>query len=331
MTTFVIRRPITRTQRRAEVARRLPVDAEIMICAGREIIGLFGVPATTRHRNTITAIARVLGKGGAWSTGEPSWAAAQQTFAAVSRSIVCVLRAPYFIRLQLHGSRSTSVCHPRTETVTMSRAEHWEHVYQTMGSDQVSWFQAEARLSRQLIETLAPARSSAIIDIGGGASTLVDGLLGAGCGALTVLDLSPAALLLARERLGARATRVEWQAADVLEAPVPTHAFDVWHDRAVFHFLTADVDRRRYVEQVQRAVRPGGLVLVATFAKDGPFRCSGLDVARYSPTQLHAEFGAPFALLESHRELHTTPSGAAQAFTYCACRVRTTGRPQAAA
>lgn len=165
MTTFVIRRPITRTQRRAEVARRLPVDAEIMICAGREIIGLFGVPATTRHRNTITAIARVLGKGGAWSTGEPSWAAAQQTFAAVSRSIVCVLRAPYFIRLQLHGSRSASVCHPRTETVTMSRAEHWEHVYQTMGSDQVSWFQAEARLSRQLIETLAPARSSAIIDI----------------------------------------------------------------------------------------------------------------------------------------------------------------------
>lgn len=203
----------------------------------------------------------------------------------------------------------------------MNRAEHWEHVYQTKGPDQVSWFQAEARLSRQIIETLAPARSSSIIDIGAGASTLVDGLLDAGYGTLTVLDLSSAALQLARERLGSRAARVEWHAADVLEATLPAHAFDVWHDRAVFHFLTVDADRRRYVEQVQRAVRPGGLVIVATFAEDGPVRCSGLQVARYSPTQLHAEFGASFALVESHREVHTTPSGATQAFTYCACRI----------
>jgi SAM-dependent methyltransferase len=140
---------------------------------------------------------------------------------------------------------------------------------------------------------------------------------------LTVLDLSPAALQLARLRLGDRASGVDWRAADVLEAPLETHAFDVWHDRAVFHFLTDESDRRRYVEQVQRAVRPGGLVIVATFAEDGPLRCSGLEVARYSPTQLHAVFGAPFTLLESHRELHTTPSGATQAFTYCVCRVGT--------
>jgi SAM-dependent methyltransferase len=213
----------------------------------------------------------------------------------------------------------------------MSRAEHWEQVYQTKGTDQVSWFQAEARLSRQLIETQAPDRSCAIIDIGAGASTLVDGLLDANYHALTVLDLSPAALQVARARLGARASGVEWRAADVLEAALPTHAFDVWHDRAVFHFLTADADRRRYVAQVQRAVRPGGLVIVATFAEDGPLRCSGLEVARYSPTQLHAEFGAQFALLESHRELHTTPSGATQAFTYCVCRVETIARTDVAA
>lgn len=203
----------------------------------------------------------------------------------------------------------------------MSRAEHWEHVYQTKGPDQVSWFQAEAGLSRQLIEKLAPARSSAIIDIGAGASTLVDGLLDAGYGALTVLDLSPAALQLARARLGARGSRVQWLAADILDVTLPAETFDVWHDRAVFHFLTEEADRRRYVEQVHRAVRVGGLVIVATFAEDGPLRCSGLDVARYSPAQLQAALGDRFALLESHRELHTTPSGATQAFTYDVCRL----------
>ncbi len=212
----------------------------------------------------------------------------------------------------------------------MSRVEHWEHVYQTKGPDQVSWFQAEASLSRQLIETVAPARSSSIIDIGAGASTLVDGLLEADYNSLTVLDLSSAALQLARERLGLRAAGVDWLAADVLDFAFPAQAFDVWHDRAVFHFLTVEADRRRYVRQVQHAVRPGGLVIVATFAEDGPMRCSGLEVARYSPTQLHAEFGAPFALLESHRESHTTPSGATQAFTYCVFRVGTTERPQSA-
>lgn len=211
------------------------------------------------------------------------------------------------------------------------RAEHWEHVYRTKGPDQVSWYQAEARLSRQLIERLSPARSSAIIDIGAGASTLVDGLVDAGYSSLTVLDLSPAALQLARARLGDRGAGVTWQAGDVLDAALPEQAFDVWHDRAVFHFLTDADDRRRYVDQVRRAVRPGGLVIVATFAEDGPTRCSGLDVARYSPTQLHAEFGVPFALVESHRELHTTPGGATQAFTYCVCRREATARPQAAA
>jgi len=203
----------------------------------------------------------------------------------------------------------------------MNRSDHWEQVYRTKGPDQVSWFQAEARLSRQLIEAAAPDRSAAIIDIGAGASTLVDGLLHAGYRDLTVIDLSPAALELAQTRLGPLARSVTWHAADALDVPLAQHAFDVWHDRAVFHFLTAPADRARYVAQVRHAVRPGGLVIVATFAEDGPLRCSGLEVARYAPGALHAEFGDGFELVESHRELHTTPSGATQAFTYCVCRV----------
>lgn len=203
----------------------------------------------------------------------------------------------------------------------MDRHEHWERVYRTKGPDQVSWFQAEARLSRELIASAAPARDAAIIDIGAGASTLVDGLINLGYRHLTVVDISAAALDLAKQRLGTAAHSVTWQAADVLSADLPAHAFDVWHDRAVFHFLTDPADRARYVAQVRRAVRPGGVVLVATFAEDGPLRCSGLEVARYSPDALHAQFGEAFTLLESHRELHTTPSGATQAFTYCVCRV----------
>lgn len=203
----------------------------------------------------------------------------------------------------------------------MSRAAHWENVYLTKQPDQVSWFLAEARLSRELIESLSPDRSSAIIDIGAGASRLVDGLLDAGYSRITVLDLSPSALELSKERLGSGASHVQWQAADVLDTELPEAAFDVWHDRAVFHFLTERADRERYVAQVRRAVRPGGLVIVATFAEDGPLRCSGLDVARYSPGQLHAELGAHFSLVESRRELHTTPGGATQAFTYGAFRL----------
>ena len=203
----------------------------------------------------------------------------------------------------------------------MDRHEHWEQVYRTKGPDQVSWFQAEARLSRELIAVTAPDRNSAIIDIGAGASTLVDGLLGLGYRQVTVLDLSSTALELAKARLGPAAGGVTWQAADVLTAQLPEQAFDVWHDRAVFHFLTDASERLRYVAQVRHAVRPGGIVIIATFAEDGPLRCSGLKVARYAPSALQAQLGADFRLLESHREVHTTPSGATQAFTYCVCRL----------
>jgi len=209
----------------------------------------------------------------------------------------------------------------------VDRNAHWEQVYRTKGPDQVSWFQAEARLSRVLIERAAPDRAARIIDIGAGASTLVDGLLVSGYRHITVVDLSSTALFLAQQRLGSAAASVIWRAADVLTAAFPAAAFDVWHDRAVFHFLTDAADRMRYVAQVRAAVRPGGHVIVATFAEDGPTRCSGLDVARYSADTLHAEFGAGFVVLESQRELHTTPSGSEQAFTYCVCRVRPETKP----
>lgn len=204
----------------------------------------------------------------------------------------------------------------------MNAKGHWQTIYQAKGPDQLSWFQAEATVSRDLIVRFAPDRDAQIVDVGGGASTLVDGLLVAGYRHVTVFDLSAAALAHARRRLGAAAASVEWREDDVLSVQFPEGAVDVWHDRAVFHFLTAAEDRERYVAQVRQAVKPGGLVLVATFAEDGPTRCSGLETRRYSPTALHAEFGDDFALVSSQREGHITPTGVEQAFTYCVCRYR---------
>lgn len=202
----------------------------------------------------------------------------------------------------------------------MDAKAHWEYLYQTKGPDQMSWFEPEATLSVALIQRVAPTRNESIIDVGAGAATLVDGLLIAGYHRLTVLDLSAAALEQARRRLGERASAVEWREADILTATLAGGAFEVWHDRAVFHFLTDAADRRAYVAQVRHALQPGGFALVATFATDGPARCSGLDVARYSPDSLHAEFGDDFRLLASEQRTHVTPWGAPQAFTYCLCR-----------
>ena len=197
---------------------------------------------------------------------------------------------------------------------------HWENVYRTKRPNEVSWYQREPSLSLELIARAVPAPSARIIDVGGGASTLVDGLLHAGYSNLSVLDLSATALAEARQRLGDLASRVQWLEADVLSATLPETAFDLWHDRAVFHFLTNPADRAAYVAQVRRAVRPGGHVLVATFAEDGPQKCSGLPVARYSAEALHHEFDGGFELIDSARELHVTPGGFTQSFQYCLCR-----------
>lgn len=203
----------------------------------------------------------------------------------------------------------------------MDTKAHWEAIYKTNQPHQVSWFQREAKISLDFIRRVAPQLTAAIIDVGGGASTLVDGLVAAGYRRVTVLDLSATALEQARRRLGAAASQVAWLEADVLLADLPRATFDVWHDRAVFHFLTASTDRAAYVKEVQMSVKPGGYVLVATFANDGPTRCSGLPVVRYTADALHHEFGSTFRLVESVREEHVTPSGTTQAFVYCLCQM----------
>lgn len=202
----------------------------------------------------------------------------------------------------------------------MQTKEHWEKVYSRKPAEEVSWFQPHAELSLQIIhDNLVPA-DARIVDVGGGASTLVDDLLASGYTNLTVLDLSGVALQTARSRLGARASAVTWREADVLNAELPANYFDVWHDRAVFHFLLTDDERQRYVAQVLRAVKPGALVIVATFAEDGPEKCSGLPVMRYSADALHSEFGLSFQLLGSVPESHLTPGGNVQRFMYCYCK-----------
>jgi SAM-dependent methyltransferase len=201
----------------------------------------------------------------------------------------------------------------------MTARQHWETVYTTKATTGVSWYAPHLDRSLELIIEAAPSPAARIIDVGGGASTLADDLLGRGYRALTVLDLSPAALAAARARLGDRAAAVTWLAGDVTTAPLPEAGYDVWHDRAVFHFLTDPEARRRYVAQALRAVVPGGHVIVATFGPDGPTRCSGLDVVRYDADGLHAEFGARFTKLGSRRDLHVTPWGTEQEFVYCYC------------
>jgi SAM-dependent methyltransferase len=203
----------------------------------------------------------------------------------------------------------------------MDAKAHWEHVYQTKPTSGVSWYQPQARLSLSLIRRVAPDLATPIIDVGGGASTLVDGLLAVGYTDITVLDLAGAALAAAQSRLGPLANQVKWTEANVLDAKLPVAHYGVWHDRAVFHFLTDAADRVRYVEQSHRGVKTCGYVIVASFGPDGPTRCSGLDVVRYTPESIHSEFGDEFTLLDSTSEDHHTPGGSVQSFVYCLCRV----------
>jgi ubiquinone/menaquinone biosynthesis C-methylase UbiE len=201
----------------------------------------------------------------------------------------------------------------------MTSISHWEEVYATRAADAVSWYQPHAILSLDLIRRIGVAAGTRVIDVGGGASTLVDDLLADGKADVTVLDISQGALRLARDRLGARADKVHWIQGDITQVQLPAAAYDIWHDRAVFHFLTEPADRAAYVEQVRRAVRPGGHVIVAAFGPEGPTQCSGLPVVRYDPGQLHAQFGGRFELVDHLSETHRTPAGAVQQFVYCHC------------
>lgn len=204
----------------------------------------------------------------------------------------------------------------------MDRQPHWEHVYETNASVAVSWYQPSPVRSLALLDDVGMTPETRLIDVGGGDSTLVDALLARGMHRITVLDVSAAALARARTRLGARAGEVAWLEADVTTVALPEAAFDVWHDRAVFHFFTDAADRARYVAAMERAVRPGGCVVMATFALDGPARCSGLDVVRYGPEELTHALGPSFEPVRSERDVHRTPWGAAQPFTYVLLRRR---------
>jgi SAM-dependent methyltransferase len=204
----------------------------------------------------------------------------------------------------------------------MNRSAHWEQVYRTRRTDEVSWFQSQPARSLRFIQQVNPPPGGPVIDLGGGASSLVDALLDAGYHDVTVLDISSTALAHARARLGERSARVRWIEGDVLDADLPAAGFAVWHDRAVFHFLTTADDQARYDARVRHALRPGGHVVIATFAEDGPTRCSGLEVSRYSAPELLEVFGDAFTLITSEREEHRTPSGAIQRFTWCVLRLQ---------
>ena len=206
----------------------------------------------------------------------------------------------------------------------VERQAHWEQVYATRAVDAVSWFEPEAAQSFSLIQALAPPPAAAVIDIGGGASVLVDRLLDAGYRRPTVLDIADGALAASRRRLGERASRATWVCGDVLDAALPPAANDLWHDRAVFHFLTTPAQRLRYRRQLEHALRPDGYLVIACFAPDGPSRCSGLPVVRYSAATLGAELGPCFMPLQETQVLHTTPAGATQHFLYMSFRYRAT-------
>jgi len=201
----------------------------------------------------------------------------------------------------------------------MNTQMHWENVYGTKAPDQVSWFRPHLETSLSFIERSAPTRSARIIDVGGGESTLVDDLLARGFGNLTMLDISQTAIDVTKARLGVLADRVEWLVADVTTTDLPANAYDIWHDRAVFHFLTTAPDRASYVKRVKKSVKPGGYVIVGAFGPEGPTKCSGLDVERYDADSLHGEFGTRFRLIDSIKELHQTPFGGIQQFLYCFC------------
>ena len=199
-------------------------------------------------------------------------------------------------------------------------AAHWDAAY-AQGDDTRSWFEGHPGMSLRMLDAAGVSAADAVIDVGGGASPLAGALLNRGFGDLTVLDISAAGMRHARERLGPRASRVRWLAADILSWH-PPRQYQAWHDRAVFHFLTADEDRQRYLRVLDAATVPGAVAVFGCFAPDGPRHCSGLPVARYSPVQLARQAGPGWVLTGQDREQHRTPAGTIQPFTWAALRRR---------
>ena len=202
----------------------------------------------------------------------------------------------------------------------MTTKPHWENVYETKSAHEVSWYRPRLDVSLQLIDSVLTDPSSAIIDIGGGESTLVDDLIRSGRSDVTVLDISQAALDATKARLGASADSVSWISADITTVDLGFGRYGLWHDRAVFHFLTRPEDRDAYIQRVRQAVKPQGYIVVATFGPDGPLKCSGLDIVRYDSNSLVVAFGDGFDLLDTTTEIHKTPWDSEQEFVYCLMR-----------
>jgi 2-polyprenyl-3-methyl-5-hydroxy-6-metoxy-1,4-benzoquinol methylase len=202
----------------------------------------------------------------------------------------------------------------------MDRQAHWESVYTTKAPAELSWFSPHLDISLALIEGAASDRSASIIDVGGGESTLVDDLLARGYRNITVLDISSTAIEHTKKRLGPASDRVTWLVADITQANLPESSYDVWHDRAVFHFLTNPSERLAYVRRADASIKRGGHIIVGTFGPEGPPKCSGLDVMRYDAQSLQSEFGPGFRLIESSIDVHRTPSGGTQQFIYAHLR-----------
>jgi SAM-dependent methyltransferase len=203
--------------------------------------------------------------------------------------------------------------------MTENRQTHWQDIYSKKGENEVSWFQESPTPSLELIDKVGATAVSSIIDIGGGASRLVDHLIDRGYDDVTVLDLADAALQAAKARLGGRADRVRWVAADATIWE-PEKAYDIWHDRAAFHFLTKECERAAYIERLRRGVKIGGHAIIATFALDGPEKCSGLPVMRYDSQSLGQTLGRVFQLIDTRRHIHATPWKSDQSFQFSVFR-----------
>jgi 2-polyprenyl-3-methyl-5-hydroxy-6-metoxy-1,4-benzoquinol methylase len=199
----------------------------------------------------------------------------------------------------------------------MKSKSHWDQVYATKPVDTVSWFETHAADSLRFLQKTGVDLAAAIVDIGGGASTFVDDLLSLGYKNLSVLDIAEQALSATKTRLGARAGAVNWLVADITKSQFEAHSIDVWHDRAVFHFLTSAEDRKAYIKNMLNALKPNSHAIIATFAEDGSLKCSGLEIVRYSASSLQAELGVSFALIATEKVSHHTPGGNLQQFIYC--------------
>lgn len=199
----------------------------------------------------------------------------------------------------------------------MNQKEHWEQVYSDKPPDKLGWYEPHLQISVSWLKSLKLPADAAIIDVGGGLSTFVDDLLAAGYQSITVLDISERALVANKARLGEKADQVTWLQGDITSVDLPAHYYALWHDRAVFHFLTTPAQRENYRRNLVKVLRRGGHIIIGTFAPEAPATCSGLPVQRYSPDQLEAFLGKDFELMRNHKELHITPGGVEQMYLYC--------------